>query len=267
MSDVSSVSNYFATANEGFATTLGSTITSGAATVPLAGVSGLVNGTVFVGIIEPGATNQQVFTGIVNTSLSQITSVVWTRGTNVSHNGGVSIVDYTSGTLINMMSAGILKQHNQDGTHNAAAAASIAALLAAHAVPATALPAGAPVRLGLNLKTTTGSLLTTSYVTQCTVTATTAAGVEVEIEYKANITDGTSGAARTGHIRVQCDGVTISGSDITYHTSGNGAGAYPTMCINHTPGAGSHTWTLQAEADSASATLLDQASLEVKTIA
>lgn len=118
MSNVSSVVDYFATANEGFSTTLGSPgITAGATTVPLAGTSGLTNGTVFVGIIEPGATNQQVFTGIVNTGSSSITSVVWTRGTNVAHTTGVAIVDYTTGTAFNMMSAGILKQHTQTGTH------------------------------------------------------------------------------------------------------------------------------------------------------
>jgi hypothetical protein len=118
-SNVSSVVDYFATANEGFATTLGSTISSGATTVPLAGTSGLTNGSVFVGIIEPGATNQQVFTGLVDIADSQISSVVWTRGTNNSHVGGVAIVDYVTGTAFNMMSTGIQKQHNQNGTHEA----------------------------------------------------------------------------------------------------------------------------------------------------
>lgn len=119
MSNVSSVVNYFATANEGFNTTLGSTITSGASTVPLAAVTGLVNGTIFVGIIEPGATNQQVFTGTVDTGGSQVTGVVWTRGTNVGHVTGVTIVDYVTGTGFNMITAGILKQHTQAGAHHA----------------------------------------------------------------------------------------------------------------------------------------------------
>jgi hypothetical protein len=116
-SNVSSVVNYFAQANEGFATTLGSTISGGAVTVPFAGTAGLTNGSIFVGIIEPGQTNQQVFTGIVNVSSSEITSVVWTRGTNNSHVAGVTIVDYVTGTHFNMMSAGILKQHTQTGAH------------------------------------------------------------------------------------------------------------------------------------------------------
>jgi hypothetical protein len=115
-SDVSAVTNYFATPNEGFSTTLNSNILSGAATVPLASVTGLVNGKVFVGMIEPGLTNQQVFTGIVDTGGSQITGVKWTRGTNVAHASGVSIVDYVTGTAFKMMSTGIQKSLNQDGS-------------------------------------------------------------------------------------------------------------------------------------------------------
>lgn len=114
-SNVSSVVDYFATANEGFATTLGTTISSGATAVPLSGTSGLTNGTVFVGIIEPGATNQQVFTGIVDIADSQISNVVWTRGTNNSHVGGVAIVDYVTGTAFNMMSTGVQTVINQTG--------------------------------------------------------------------------------------------------------------------------------------------------------
>lgn len=116
-SNVSAVSNYFATANEGFATTLNGSISSGATTVPLTSVSGLTNGSIFVGIIEPGATNQQVFTGTVSTGGTSITGVQWTRGTNVAHTGGVAIVDYTTGTAFNMITTGILKQHTQGGAH------------------------------------------------------------------------------------------------------------------------------------------------------
>lgn len=108
--------NFFSTANEGFVTTLGSSILSGATTVPLNGVSGLTNGSIFVGIIEPGLTKQQVFTGVVDTAGVQITSVVWTRGTNAAHSTGVTIVDYVTGTHHNMTTTGILKHANQDGT-------------------------------------------------------------------------------------------------------------------------------------------------------
>lgn len=122
MSDVSKVTRHFPTVNEGFvATTTGvvnpdSSITTG--TVPLSTVAGLTNGSIFVGIIEPGVTDkQQVFTGVVDTSGSQITDVVWTRGTDTGHAAGVTVVDYTTGTAINMLSKGMLVDHNQDGTH------------------------------------------------------------------------------------------------------------------------------------------------------
>jgi hypothetical protein len=117
MSDVSAVVNYFPTVNEGFTTTCGGTIAPAATTVPLNSVSGLTNATTFVGIIEPGGTNQQVFTGTVDTGGSQITGVKWTRGTNVTHASGVTIVDYSTGTAINMISAGILKEHLSTGVH------------------------------------------------------------------------------------------------------------------------------------------------------
>lgn len=119
MSDVSSVINYFPTVNEGFSTTLGTTISSGATSIPLNGTAGLTDGSIFVGIIEPGATNQQVFTGTVDVAGSQITGVVWTRGSNVPHVAGVTIVDYTTGTGSNMLTTGILKQHTQTGAHHA----------------------------------------------------------------------------------------------------------------------------------------------------
>lgn len=116
-SDIAGVTSFFTTPNEGFTTTLGETISSGATTVPLNSTTGLVNGTVFVGIIEPGATNEQVFTGIVNVSDLEITGVIWTRGTDVGHTGGVTIVDYVTGTAFKMMTAGITVDHNQAGYH------------------------------------------------------------------------------------------------------------------------------------------------------
>lgn len=124
-SNVSSVTHLLPKANEGFITTLGSTITSGASIVPLNSTTGLTNGTTFVGIIEPGATNQQVFTGQVDTADGEITGVVWTRGSNVGHAGGVTIVDYITGTALNMLSKWAATEHNDNGTHNAVTASSV----------------------------------------------------------------------------------------------------------------------------------------------
>lgn len=120
-SNVTSVVNHFSNANEGFLTTLSSSILSGATTIPLTTVSGLTNGDIFVGIIEPSLTKQQTFTGTVDTSGSQLTGVVWTRGTNADHTAGVTIVDYVAGTGHNMMKKGILVGHNQNGTHKSGA--------------------------------------------------------------------------------------------------------------------------------------------------
>lgn len=116
-SDVSSVTNYFSTAHEGFSTTITSQVLASATTVPLASVSGLTNGDIFVGIIEPGETKEQTFTGTVDTSGTQITGVVWTRGTDVDHASGVTVVDYVTGTGHNMTTTGLLVDHTQTGKH------------------------------------------------------------------------------------------------------------------------------------------------------
>lgn len=120
-SNVSSVVSFFSTANEGFTTTLANTVAPGATTVPLTSTSGMTNGTIFVGIVEPGLTNQQSFTGTVDTVGTQITSVVWTRGTNVSHAAGVIVVDYVSGTAHNMTTTGLQVAHQQSGVHKSGA--------------------------------------------------------------------------------------------------------------------------------------------------
>lgn len=118
-SNVSSVTSHFSTAAEGFTTTLSSTASSGAATLALTSVSGLTNGNVFVGIIEPGTVGkEQTFTGTVDTAGTQITGVKWTRGSNTGHNAGVTIVDYVSGTGHNMMTKGLLEEHKQTGAHS-----------------------------------------------------------------------------------------------------------------------------------------------------
>lgn len=120
-SNVSSVVNLIPTVNEGFITTVGGGgVSSGGSAVPLTTTSGLTNGSVFVGIIEPGAAAQQVFTGTVDTGGTQITGVKWTRGTNAAHLAGVTVVDYVTGTAINMISRAILVDHSQTGGHEIA---------------------------------------------------------------------------------------------------------------------------------------------------
>lgn len=116
MSNVTSVINHFATVNEGFNESIASNVLSGATIIPLTNVTGLTDATIFVGIIEPGTSKEQTFTGTVDLTGSRITGVVFTRGTNVDHATGAQVVDYVTGTLFNMLVKGLLVVFDQDGT-------------------------------------------------------------------------------------------------------------------------------------------------------
>lgn len=113
---VASVVSHFPDAENGFSTTTSGSVPSGATTVGLNSVAGYTNGEPAVFVIDPTLSTKQTFTGIVDTSGSQITSVVWTAGTNVAHSTGATVVDYATATHIAMMSKGIKVSHNQDGT-------------------------------------------------------------------------------------------------------------------------------------------------------
>lgn len=109
--------NFFATPNEGFTTTTSAPVDSSSATVvPFNSVSGLTNGSIFTGLIDPGNAKERAFTGVVDTGGSQITSVKFTTGTNATHTTGATIVDYVTGTHFGAMAKGILISHDQDGT-------------------------------------------------------------------------------------------------------------------------------------------------------
>lgn len=117
---VASVNNHFPDAENGFTTTLASTITSGATTVPLNSVAGYTNGQPAVFVVDPSdPVKKQTFTGLIDTTGIQVTSVVWTAGTNQTHTGGATVVDYATATHIAMMSKGILVGHTQAGAHAA----------------------------------------------------------------------------------------------------------------------------------------------------
>jgi len=118
MANVSSVTKHFITGQEGFTTTLASTISSGAATVPLNSVSGYTNGEQVAFVIEPTDDDKkQVFTGTIDTSGVQVTGVVWTEGTNQTHNAGVTVVDYWTATHQAALVKGTLVDHSQTGAH------------------------------------------------------------------------------------------------------------------------------------------------------
>lgn len=110
--------NFFATPNEGFTTTASAPVDSSSDTViGFNSVSGLTNGSIFTGLIDPGNAKERAFTGVVDTGGSQITSVVFTTGTNATHTTGATIVDYVTGTHFGAISKGLLVDHNQDGSH------------------------------------------------------------------------------------------------------------------------------------------------------
>lgn len=115
---VSSVVSHFPDAENGFTTTTAGSVSSGAGTVTLNSVAGYTNGEPVVLVIDPtDASKKQTFTGIVDTSGVQITSVVWTAGTNQTHALGATVVDYATATHIAMMSKGIKVNHTQKGNH------------------------------------------------------------------------------------------------------------------------------------------------------
>lgn len=125
---VASVTSHFPEAENGFTSSLASTIASGAATVPLNSVAGYTNGEPVVFVVDPSeAAKKQTFTGIIDTAGVQVTSVVWTAGTNQSHSGGATVVDYATATHISMISKGIKVEHNQNGTHSNVTATSVTA--------------------------------------------------------------------------------------------------------------------------------------------
>lgn len=128
MADLSGLStNFFATPKEGFTTTLASTISSGAVTVPLNSVTGYTNGAVITLVVDPtDSLKKQAFTGIVDTSGVQVTSVVWTEGTNQTHTTGSTVVDYVTATHMAALVKGLLASGiNQAGTMTPKVAASI----------------------------------------------------------------------------------------------------------------------------------------------
>ena len=172
---VASVVSHFPDAENGFTTTTAGSVSSGAATVTLNSVAGYTNGEPVVLVIDPtDASKKQTFTGIVDTSGVQITSVVWTAGTNQTHALGATVVDYATATHIAMMSKGIKVEHSQDGTHKAAIITSRtedtapdvgADYLLAYDTSATALKKVKPSNLGLTSGWIAGQLPSVSSVT------------------------------------------------------------------------------------------------------
>lgn len=105
------------------------------------------------------------------------------------------------------------------------------------------------------------TLIPNAYTTYNTIAGVTR-GKRVEITAMISIGDGNSGDTRTGHIRVQCDGVSLD--DVRWQTITSRSHILCSYLTAHTPSAGNHTWTLQVKADTGSASAIRMANITVK---
>lgn len=95
MSDTSSVTtNFFAKGDEAYAATLSSSISAGAATVPVtvSTAGDYVDGDIAALTVSPGTSNQATFIG--RKSGSSWLDCVWTEGnTGVGQSSGATVID------------------------------------------------------------------------------------------------------------------------------------------------------------------------------
>ena len=203
---VSSVVSHFPSAENGFTTTLSSTISAGATTVGLNSLSGYTTGEVAVFVVAPSVTSEkQVFTGIVDTAGLQLTSVVWTSGTNQTHNAGTTVVDYATATHISMISKGLLVSHDQDGTLKAGAVDGAAVLASDVVTTAKVLD----------------SNITTAKIADNNVTAAKLATDAIKLGYTAHNADTTTSGTSDTEITGVATTVTIPSGGrsvlVTFH--------------------------------------------------
>lgn len=116
MANISSVLKFFPKASETFEDNLSSSIAAGATIVPVNAATEYDDGDIVCLTVDPGTADEATFTGLKNGS--QFENCVWTEGnTGVGHSAGATIVDYISATHLSIISEGIQKEHNDDGTH------------------------------------------------------------------------------------------------------------------------------------------------------
>lgn len=104
-----------------------------------------------------------------------------------------------------------------------------------------------------------------AWTTYATVTATSKGGA-VRAIGMFGINDGNSGAARYGQIRILCDGAVVTNTARTWKTNSSGDYITPSTMGETTPTAGSHTWVLQAFADTASASIVNGYGFSVQEV-
>lgn len=117
MADLTGVTKYFPVASETYVNNLSSSISSGAATVPVNSATEYDDGDTVVLIVDPGTTDEAVFTGTKASAPERFVNCVWTEGnTGVGHSGGAVVTDYVSATHQSMVTKGIKVHANDDGT-------------------------------------------------------------------------------------------------------------------------------------------------------
>lgn len=251
--------NFFPDAENGFTTTLASTISSGATTVPLNSVAGYTNGMPAVFVVDPSdLTKKQTFTGIIDTAGVQVTNVVWTAGTNQSHTGGATVVDYVTATHMAMVTKGLTTAiFDQDGTMKAGAVDNAAALASNVVTTAKILDGNvteaklstSAIYLGSTTKTT--DFLTTATTSEVAITGftlaitvpTTSRKIRITVSV-ASVTNG-SGTGTDTTLRLKDGSTTLL--DRTFSAPNNTRTPCPSMVWEGTLTAGAHTLAVYAQ--------------------
>lgn len=118
----------FKKAKRRFSTTIdvGGT-TAGATTIALVSTSGLDTDTAITLVLDPGLNTEEVITGVVSGN-NIINCVRGKEGTTAqAHTAGAAVAMYFTETHWDDLIDGVLAEHNQDGTHGAITATSVAA--------------------------------------------------------------------------------------------------------------------------------------------
>lgn len=265
-------------------TTVASPRTAGGTTLTAAALTGWPTASKVHGVTyqidsnsNPVAGTQIDFSGIV--SGSTITQFTVLDGTDTGNSIGDVVEMLPTASWAQDLADALTNQHTRTGGHKNVTTDTLVvsssttlpagdigtADLASGAVTFSKLAAGA-TRLGLN--NNAGALLTTSYVTFATVTATSTGGVcEAEFHLQANNTN--SGNYVEIDIRVLCDGVPITPATLNYNLPFI-TGASPNYSVSYimssTPAAGSHTWDLQVKANTGSSGTLVNNQLKVSEV-
>lgn len=120
MANVTAATKFFPQSKEGFATTVGTTFSAGAATVVFTGLTGYTDGDLVVLVINPAsASAKDVVVG--TKSGNTLTGCVWTEGPVGGHSSGETVVDYVTATHWDLLMKGLAVSINTDGTLKTAA--------------------------------------------------------------------------------------------------------------------------------------------------